>query len=188
MEAIDVANADDPVTVDVDGNALPREVFHAQRMTHWLGVVAPHADAAQRLAARAHHLRRWTLPRSDYPTGRAGYLRWRAAQKQRHVTALGEVLRRVGVDDNTIDRVGTIVAKVGLGQDPAVQAHEDALCLVFLEQQYDELTDQLGDDHMIDVLRRTLAKMSPVGLEAAVGMNLSERGRALLVAARSTES
>ena len=33
------------------------------------------------LAARAHHLRRWELPRDSYPVGRAGYLRWRRDQK-----------------------------------------------------------------------------------------------------------
>src|SRR4051812_19427736 len=58
LDAIDAANADDPTLVMVDGVCRPKEIFHAERMTHWLGVLDPDADAAQQLAARAHHLRR----------------------------------------------------------------------------------------------------------------------------------
>ena len=43
----------------------------------------PAATEAQVLAARAHHLRRWVVPRTSYPEGRAGYLRWRTDQKRR---------------------------------------------------------------------------------------------------------
>src|SRR5256885_11503694 len=45
--------------------------------------------------------------------------------------------------------------KDGLATDPAVQTHEDALCLVFLETQLLDLADQLGDAKTIDVIRKT---------------------------------
>ena len=41
-----------------------------------------------------------------------------------------------------------------------MQTHEDALCLVFLETQLAETADDLGDDKMVDVIRKTAAKMS----------------------------
>ena len=47
---------------------------------------------ALRIAARAHHLRRWEVPRSSYPEGRAGYLRWRRDQKARHAREVADVL------------------------------------------------------------------------------------------------
>ncbi|MCB0971923.1 MAG: DUF4202 family protein, partial [Acidimicrobiales bacterium] len=72
LAAIDAANAEDPVKLDVDGRARPKEVVHAEVVTRWLAVVDPDADDLQRLAARAHHLRRWAVPRTDYPEGRAG--------------------------------------------------------------------------------------------------------------------
>lgn len=183
VAAIDAANADDPVTVEVDGQDVPREVARARRVTHWLTVLDPDAEVAQLLAARAHHLRRWALPRGDYPDGRAGYLRWRTAQKQRHAAEVEPLLRTIGFDQATVDRVCRLVAKVGLGTDPAAQTHEDALCLAFLEQQYEALTDQLGEQHMVAVLRRTAVKMSPAGLAAASGITMTERGSALLAEA-----
>ena len=72
IAAIDQANADDPNRLVVDGVARPKEQAHAEMMTAWVRRLDPDADEAQLLAARAHHLRRWTLPRTDYPDGRAG--------------------------------------------------------------------------------------------------------------------
>ena len=59
VEAIDAINSADPVSIEVDGEARPKELVHAERMTHWLTTLDPAATAAQLIAARAHHLRRW---------------------------------------------------------------------------------------------------------------------------------
>lgn len=187
LAAIDAANADDPVRIDVDGRPRPKEVVHAERMTHWLGVLAPDASDAQQLAARAHHLRRWVEPRSSYPEGRAAYLRWRADQKRRQADEAGDLLAAVGYDTATIDRVATIVAKQDMRADPEVQTHEDALCLVFLELQFDDVAARLGDEHTIEVLRRTTRKMTPAGLAATASIAFSDHGRALLDAALEPE-
>lgn len=186
LAAIDEVNSHDPVQVLINGVSRPKEVVHAERMTYWLGVLAPDASAAQQLAARANHLRRWVSPRADYPGGRAAYLRWRADHKKRQAAEVAEILQRVGYDETTIERVSVIVAKVNLAGDPEVQTHEDALCLVFLESQLDDVSAQLGDEHMVKVLRRTAAKMSHAGLAAASGIALSEHGRTLLAAALDT--
>ena len=79
----------------VDGVERPKEQAHAEMMTAWVLRLDPDADEAQLLAARAHHLRRWTLPRTDYPDGRAGYLRWRTALKAQHAEEVGEILVRL---------------------------------------------------------------------------------------------
>jgi len=136
-----------------------------------------------RLAARAHHLRRWVLPRASYPEGRAGYLRWRRDQKQRHASELREILEQAGVDSNVVERAAAIVAKVGLGTDPEVQVFEDAVCLTFLETQLDETADRLDPDLMVDVIAKTLTKMSEPGKAAALTIELDERGRRLLARA-----
>ena len=183
LAAIDAANAEDPVKLDVDGRARPKEVVHAEVVTRWLAVVDPDADDLQRLAARAHHLRRWAVPRTDYPEGRAGYLRWRTDQKRRHADEVGEILAAEGFSPDEIARVGAIVAKRGLGTDAAVQAHEDALCLAFLELQLDPVAAQLGHDRAVDVLRKTMGKMSPRALELAGTVALSAEGAALVAEA-----
>ena len=180
VAAIDAANADDPRTIVVDGLERPKEQAHAEMMTRWVRTLAPGCSDEQLLAARAHHLRRWSIPRDDYPPGRAGYLRWRTALRRQHAGDVAAILRDAGYDDASIDRVQDIVRKVGLGRDPEVQVHEDALCLVFLETQYDELAGRLDDDKMIDILRKTAGKMSPEGLAAAGSLPLSSSGAALL--------
>ncbi len=182
-EAIDDANAADPTAITIGGETGPKELLHGRRAAEWVGRLDPEADDSQLLAARAHHFRRWTHPRDEYPEGRAGYLRWRSAAKKAHATEVGELLRSVGYDDDVVDRVGSIIRKEALATDPAVQVHEDALCLVFLESQFDELSDQLGDDHMVEVLVKTLRKMSPAGIDAASTIELSERGGRLLARA-----
>lgn len=181
--AIDAANADDPETLEVDGITHPKELAHAALMVEWVRRLDPDATEAQLLAARAAHLRRWAVPRSSYPEGRAGYLRWRNAQKRRHAEEVAEILRGCGYDDATIERVGTIIRKEGLGRDPAVQVHEDALCLVFLQTQLEPTARQLGDDKAVEVLAKTARKMSPAALEATRGLTLDEHGRALLARA-----
>jgi hypothetical protein len=183
IDAIDAANAGDPVTLVIDGVARPKEQAHAEAMTAWVQRLDPRATEAQLLAARAHHLRRWTLARSDYPAGRAGYLRWRADQKRRHAAEVGEILRACGYDDGTVQRVGAIVRKEGLGSDPAVQVHEDALCLVFLETQAEPVAAELGTDKTVAVLVKTLPKMSERGRGEALALSLPDAVRDLLARA-----
>lgn len=178
---IDAANADDPNSITVDGEERPKEQAHAELVSAWVRRLDPEATELQLLAARAHHLRRWTEPRSAYPEGRSGYLRWRTARKKQHADDVADILAEVGYDASEIERVGAIIRKQGLGSDPQVQTHEDALCLVFLATQLDETLDKLDDDdHRIDVLRKTAAKMSPEALEIAGGLDYSPGSAALL--------
>lgn len=183
IAAIDRANADDPEVLVVDGERRPKEQAHAEMMTAWVRRLAPDADEAQLLAARAHHLRRWVVPRREYPEGRKGYLQWRTQQKKRHADEVAEILVGVGYDDAVVQRVQAIVRKEGLGRDAAVQTHEDALCLVFLETQFADLIERLGDDKAIDVVAKTLAKMSPAGHAAAEGLSFTDDERRVLEAA-----
>jgi hypothetical protein len=180
LDAIDAANADDPHTILINGVSRPKELAHAELMTRWVRTLDPDCTDEQLLAARAHHLRRWTISRDSYPDGRAGYLRWRTALKRQHADDVGEILRGAGYDDGVVARVQVIVRKQGLGRDPAVQVHEDALCLVFLETQLDELAGKLGEDKTIDVLQKTAKKMSPAGLQAALGLRFAPAATALL--------
>ena len=180
LAAIDAANADDPNTIDVGGVTRPKELAHAELMTAWLERLVESPTDAQRLAARAHHLRRWVSPRDTYPEGRAGYLRWRKDQATRQADEVAGLLGRAGYDEATIERVQAIITKTGLRTDPEVQAHEDALCLVFLQTQLLDLAAQLGPDKAVDVLAKTLKKMTPRGRSEALELDLDPAGRAAL--------
>lgn len=188
IAAIDAVNADDPFTLVLDGVERPKELLHAELMTEWVQRLDPAATDEQLIAARAHHLRRWALPRDDYPEGRAGYLRWRTTLKRRHAEDVGAILADVGYGPESVERVQRIIRKDGLGRDPQVQVHEDALCLVFLQTQLDDVAGQLGDEKTIDVLRKTARKMSSEGLAAAAGLSYTPSGRRLLEAALADDT
>ena len=180
VAAIDAANADDPHTLVWAGEERPKELLHAEMMTRWVRRLDPAATEAQLLAARAHHLRRWALPRDEYPEGRSGYLRWRKELNRRHQDDVAALLAPLGYDPVEVARVQEIVAKASRTSDPQVQTHEDALCLVFLQTQFTALAERLGDEKTVAVLQRTLAKMSPPACDEALGLPLSDRERALV--------
>ena len=151
--------------------------------TEWIERLVHSPSDELRLATRAHHIRRWTIPRSDYPDGRAGYYRWRRALQQLHADEVSEILETEGYAEVTRSRVRALVRKEGLGRggDPEVQSFEDALCLVFLETQLASTAAKLGDsERTVDVLRKTARKMSPLALELAAALPLSDAERSLL--------
>ena len=185
LAAIDAANADDPVRITVRGEERPKEVAHAELVSEWVQRLTEAPSDELLLAARAHHLRRWAIPRTSYPMGRSGYLRWRKAQHEQHATDVARILDDAGYDAATISRVQDLVRKRGLGRgadtrDPEVQVLEDALCLVFLETQLAELASRFDDDKVIGILQKTAKKMSDQGLASARDVELDADSRALL--------
>ncbi len=180
LAAIDAANADDPHRIAVRGLTPQKELTHAELVTDWVRRLRPDASEPLLLAARAHHIRRWTIPRSDYPGGRAGYLRWRRDLHELHAREAARILTHEGYDPPTVNRVRDIVRKKNLAADPEVQALEDALCLVFLETQFLDLAARLDAARMVDVLRKTLRKMSEEGKRLALTIEMSTAERALL--------
>ena len=183
LAAFDALNAQDPNTIQVEGQAQPKELHDALAMTRWVDALYPQAGEAVRLAARCQHLCRWQSPRSNYPEGRAGYLRWRTELKKFHAEKAAEVLRTVGYDESVIEAVRAINLKQGLKSNPDVQMVEDALCLVFLETQFEGYLDQWEKEKVIGILRKTWGKMSVAGHQAALQLSMSERARSLIEAA-----
>ncbi len=168
IQAIDLQNSDDPQLLLYEGERYPKEILHSELMTKWVKELDSSAGETQLLAARASHLRRWELPRQSYPSGRAGYLRWRREQAKRHSQLTGKILKDARYEEQTVSRVMEIIQKKGLKSDSQVQTHEDALCLVFLQTQYESLKDRFikeegreqGLKKLAGVIQKTLAKMS----------------------------
>lgn len=180
IHAIDAANAADPSKVEVRGERLPLALAHGRLAASWVPRLADDPDDGLLLAARAHHLRRFEVPRSSYPEGRSGYLRWRRDQKRRHAEQVGELLAAVGYDADTIGRVQALVRRDGLGSDAGAQVIEDAACLAFLETQLADVAARMERDHLASVLTKTAAKMSPAALALVAEVPLDESARRLL--------
>lgn len=183
MAAIDAANAEDPNRIEFGGQTHPKEVLHAERASHWLGRLEPEASELLRLAVRAHHLRRWELPRSSHPQGRAGYHRWRRALQDRHAEQAARILADHGYGPEQAARVGELIRKRGLGRDPEAQTFEDVLCLVFVETQLEDFAAEHAPDKVVDILARTLPKMSERARTIAAELCASSAASALLARA-----
>jgi hypothetical protein len=180
IAAFDAANSEDPNREVQDGVEQPKELAYARLMSVWLDRLAPHASEALRLAARAQHIRRWTIPRSEYAMDRAGYLLWRTALAKFHAEAAGEILRESGYDEETIRRVGSLIRKERLKLDPEAQLLEDVACLVFLENYFADFASHRDEPQVVDIVRKTWKKMSERGHAAALALPLAPHTRALV--------
>ena len=167
----DAANAEDPNVEPVDGQARPKELVYAERMSAMLARLAPDASEVLRLAARCQHIQRWKIPRGDYPMDRIGYLQWRKRLNKFHAEVAGDILREVGYDDATIARVGALLKKEALKADADAQALEDVVALVFLESYLAGFVAAHGEyapEKFADILAKTAKKMSQRGRNAAI--------------------
>ena len=180
IAAIDEANAPDPVTIEVDGRAVPKERTHSRMLTAWVERLRPEPGEALLLAARAHHIRRWESPRDTFPAGRRGYLRWRRDLQLRNARHARAILEDAGYDEATIARVERLIRKETPKKDPEGQAFEDGLTLVFLETQLHDLALRTDPDTMAEVIRKTWRKISPAARELALASDLAPEDRALI--------
>lgn len=181
----DILNAQDPNHRTVDGENIPFELFFANKMTEWVFRLNSNATEIVKLAARCQHICRWEHPRSDYPEGRVGYLTWRKDLKTFHANLSAEILRKVGYDEDTIMEVRAINLKKDLGGNADVQLIEDALCLVFLDNQFDDLIAKTPEEKMLNILQKTWKKMSKAAHQQALALELSPEASKLLSKALS---
>jgi hypothetical protein len=177
LQRFDAINAKDPRSEQVDGAYLPRELAYARRMTSTLLRLDPDASEALRLSVRAQHLARWQIPRADFPAGRQGYKDWRTRLMDYHAELASEVLREEGYDEAMVEKVGQLLRKQGIKRNADVQTLEDVACLVFLEHYFDDFARQHDDAKLADIVRKTWAKMSDAGRQAALALPLSERAK-----------
>lgn len=181
LDRIDEINSADPHQIQIRGEARPKELTHAAMVSAWIDRLRPGADDALRVAARGHHVRRWAIPRSDFPQGRRGYLRWRQALHDLHASTVGEVMTKAGYKAADVRRAQDLVRKKDLRRDPDAQALEDALCLVFLETQLGTFRTRQPDDRTAEVLRKTWQKMSGEARALAVDLELPPNDRRFLL-------
>ena len=173
IERFDAANAEDPNRELADGREQPKELLYAQRLSAMLERFAPEAPEALRLAVRCQHIRRWTMPRTDFQTGAAGYKQWRTKLQQFHAETAAGMLRDTGYGEDTIGRVQALLRKEKLKLDPEVQTLEDVVDLVFLENYLEDFVakhPEYGEAKWIDILKKTWFKMSRRGRSAALSM------------------
>ena len=167
----DAANAADP---NLD-EGQPKELLYAQRMTGMIGRYAPDASEVAQLAVRAQHIKRWTVPRSNYPMTKEGYYAWRTGLYKYHAETAGELMKQAGYDDAMIEQVKAAVGKRGLKVNADTQMLEDVTDLVFIEYYMLGFAGQHADyseEKWLEIIRKTWRKMSDRAHAFATGGGL----------------
>jgi hypothetical protein len=173
-------NANDIHKDNVNGKAVAKELLYGQRMTEKLNSYEPAAAESVKLAARCQHIGRWEIARNTFPMDKKGYLQWRSQLAIHHGKIAEKILSDCGYDQDMIDKVKSLLQKKQLHQNPDTQLLEDTICLVFVEFYLDDFANQHDDEKVIDILKKTLKKMSPRAIEAAVKIPVTEHVKGLI--------
>ncbi|MGE4612010.1 MAG: DUF4202 domain-containing protein [Paracoccaceae bacterium] len=190
IAAIDEANAEDVRLIAVEGTEYPFETVYADRMTETMTEMYPDASELLRIAARAQHIRRWEIPRDQYPKNRQGYQKWRLTLRKMHAQMVGDIMSRNGYSENDIARVGMFLQKQSLKKDAESQALENVVDVVFLDYYWDDFVAKYSDyddEKLIDIVGKTLRKMSTKGHQAALALDLPPETTRIVLAAVERE-
>lgn len=180
LQLFDNYNSKDPNHYNWNGEEYPQELFFALRLFEWVTKLDPQASEELLLASRCQHIGRWESPRNSYPEGKAAYLNWRSNLAKHHAAIAESLLTQAGYDVAQIAKVKHIVTKQELKTNTDVQTMENALCLVFLQFEYDDFIGKHDDDKVIRILQKTWKKMTEPGRNAALTLTFSDRGKQLI--------
>jgi hypothetical protein len=167
ISQFDSVHREDPETVMAQGSEIPRACLYHERLVYWVEHLNESASEPMHLAAHCQHLRRWKIPRADYPEGLTGYRSWRRALSDFHVQEASSILHEAGYDDATIGRVREFLTKKNLKRDTEMQLFEDAICLVFFETELAGFASKHDRDRLARILRKVWMKMSQNGRDVA---------------------
>ena len=174
-------NSNDPHLEVHDGKQYPKELLYALRMSERLNAYQPDAAEHIKIAARCQHIGRWEIPRNSFPMERKGYLQWRSKLALYHSEISSGILERCGFDPATIEQVKFLLQKKQLVQHhPDIQVLEDVICLVFIEHYLHDFALQHDDDKVVDILKKTIRKMSPRALSEVGKISMTEKVKILV--------
>ncbi len=174
FQRIDEINAEDPNKTEWAGKEFPKELIYGERMSEMLLKYEESPSAELQIAARGQHIKRWHIPRKDYPMDRPGYLKWRTMLKLFHGELLSEIMTEEGFDQEAIDKVVTLVTKKKLKSDEESKKLEDVVCLVFLQYYFAAFALEHPEDKIIDIVQKTWGKMTEKGHEMALQLDLGD--------------
>lgn len=185
FKLFDEYNQQGPRLITWKGAEYPQEYAHALMLFEWVLFLQSVCGEELLLASRCQHIGRSEIPIDSYPEDRDGYLKWRKELALHHAIISGELMKKVGYEDQKINRVKEILLKKRIKQDSEVQIMENAPCLFFLEYQYEDLRIKYLDDpdKMINILYRSLLKMDSHGHAVAKLIHYSCEGLDLIIKA-----
>ncbi|EPS36834.1 hypothetical protein H072_9588 [Dactylellina haptotyla CBS 200.50] len=166
-EIIDAAHNEDPTG---------QELIYADNVEKYLRIlVAPRElNGVEVIAGRCQHLRRFLHPRSTYPEGKAGYLRWRRELYTIQADYSSTLLSPLSLPEAELAEIYNAIAKKDLmvkaKVHPTTTLLEDAAVLVFLSEEVDVFKKQHEDydeEKWVGIVWKTWRKLSQKGREEA---------------------
>lgn len=180
ITTFDAYNLNDPHQEEFEGKPVSKELLYAQRMSQRLDDFYPAAPEYLKLAAHCQHIGRWEIPREAYPMDKKGYLQWRNVLKTHHAKLAEQILISCRYDETTIEKVKSLLLKKQLHTNADTQVLEDVICLVFIAYYLEEFAEKHEPQKVVDILQKTLKKMSPRAIEEAAKIPVSEKIKILL--------
>ena len=110
--------------------------------------------------------------------------------RQLHADLVGGIMRENGYSDDDIALVGSYLRKERLKREADSQALENVVDVVFLAYYWDEFVAKFphyDDDKLIDIVGKTLRKMSSHGHQAALTLDLPPQTAKIVMAAVERE-
>ena len=176
FELFDNYNRRDPNVFIWENISYPQEYFLALKLYEWVKKLDENASEELLLASRSQHVGRWEIPRNSYPDGREGYLKWRRDLALYHAERSAEIMKSVGYTEAQITRVRQIILKQKIKVDNEVQVMENALCLVFLQFQYEDFQHKHSPEKVVNILKKSLLKMDGHGHQFALMLPYTDEG------------
>jgi hypothetical protein len=179
LEAFDRYNSNDPNKERADGQLVAKELLYSIRMTDCLLKYFHEAAVHLQLAARSQHIGRWEIARSQFPMDKKGYFQWRNKLKVHHAAISVPILNDCGIDDQEVQKVKALILKKE-PNNPDMQILEDVICLVFLEFYCEEFATKHSDEKVVDILRKTMKKMSASALNYVASIRMSDKLKSMI--------
>lgn len=76
--------------------------------------------------------------------------------------------------------MAALIRKEDMKSNVESQILEDVACLVFLDDQFEKFEKEHDEDKIVNILKKTWAKMSEGGQKLALEMELSDRAKELV--------
>jgi len=180
FSAIDALNQQDPNRIFYKGHDVSKEYLNSIYMTEQLHRYIPDPSVALQIACRAHHICRWQIDRTEYPSGKAGYYQWRKSLYRHHSQIARTILEQCRIDKPLSDQVCDMIAKKNRIEDLETQLLEDVICHVFLLHYAEAFSKKHQEEKVIDILEKTWEKLSNQGKAYVSHLAISEAVAALI--------
>lgn len=166
--------------IDELNSVNEKTLIQSKHMTEMLLQLYPQADEVLQISARAFHVERWIIPRTDYQMDRVGYLQWRTKLKEHHAERTSLIMQELGFEPHIIEETKKTIERKFIKSHTYSQQLEDIASLVFLKHEFDEFTEKHTTEKCVEIVNKTWLKISTTAKQFALTLNFSAKAKHIL--------